>query len=454
MTTHDVVVQSTVKSNVKDKPDAITHIQRKPNVISDRIDEPNVISDIIDEPSVISDKIDEPNVISDIIDEPSVISDKIDEPNVISDIIDEPNVISDIIDEHSVISESLHQTEMESEIPHKQRVTSTLSYKPITDTVNIIIPINKSLDERLEEEVIRSLNTSLSSTEGSIIKNEYTTELSPLSLPPNHVSTDVRCPPENEQRTYSMKLNYRTWKRCIDTKQNDLSKEYTNTFADEFHSIQGYCPLVFKHNYFKTKRSRPGTPYLKVTARCKFVGCCTYTFNLKKCPHRRKRIRIKVHRRGDYNHAVEKVQKRQVRGLKRRVVAESLKTSTTLEYQSLKYATMQDDEKLAGNITNPQTQIVLRKIKSEQQKQGNLCTDVFQEVKILLETYRGLIDGGFIQIYSYSPFKVITYRCFESIDNTKCNYLLEGVSPPHYHTPYSIRVPGVRNMYRVGRVGL
>ena len=172
MTTHDVVVQSTLKSNVKDKPDAMTHIQCKPNVISDIIDEPNVISDIIDESSV----------------------------------------ISDIITEHSVISEGLHKTEMESEIPHKQRITLTLSYKPITDTVNRIIPINKLLDEphsRLEEEVIRSLNTSLSLTEGSIIKNEYTTELSPLSLPPNHVSTDVRCPPENEQRTW-ISLKYAT----------------------------------------------------------------------------------------------------------------------------------------------------------------------------------------------------------------------------------------------------
>ena len=60
---------------------------------------------------------------------------------------------------------------------------------------------------------------------------------------------------------------------------------------------------------------------------------------------------------------------------------------------TIKHMTMKGDEIAGGNITDPQTRDVLRKKFKSEQLQGNLCTDVFQEVKILLETYRGIVDG-------------------------------------------------------------
>ena len=204
-----------------------------------------------------------------------------------------------------------------------------------------------------------------------------------------------------------MKIAYRTWKHILDTEERTLSREYTNIFYKEFKKTNSYCPLVFKSKYFQTSRSRPETPYLTVNAKCKFDQCCTYVFRINKTPVKRKRILVKVHRFGDFNHSTKKTQKRHVKGASRKCIAESLKTTTTLDYQAYKYATMKGDEIAGGNITDPQTRDVLRKIKSEQ-LQGNLCTDVFQEVKILMETYRGIVDGGFIQTFSFLPFKVST----------------------------------------------
>ena len=58
-----------------------------------------------------------------------------------------------------------------------------------------------------------------------------------------------------------------------------------------------------------------------------------------------------------------------------------------------------------GNNSGPQTKTVLRKVKSEYSNL-NLVTDVAQETKLLQELYYEQDDGGFIQHFSFRPFKV------------------------------------------------
>ena len=75
-----------------------------------------------------------------------------------------------------------------------------------------------------------------------------------------------------------------------------------------------------------------------------------------------------VHRFCDFNHSTKKTQKRHVKGASRKCIAESLKTTTNLDYQAYKYAIMKGDEIAGRNITDPQTRDVLRKLNPKNYK--------------------------------------------------------------------------------------
>ena len=216
--------------------------------------------------------------------------------------------------------------------------------------------------------------------------------------------------PDETSRRHVIHIKYKTWKKFLCVKEDKMTRDYTNQFAGAYRNVNAYCALTFKHKYFRKDRFYPGTSYLTVNARCKAPGCCTYIFKVKKPPKKSKQLTIVVRRRGTYNHKRGAVVKRHVMGKLRPVIANQLKKKTTLEFQTEKFASMTPVEIKAGNITGPQSKDVLRKIKSEVELSGNLHTDILQEVKILLHCYRSIVNGGFIQHYSVSPFKVSLHK--------------------------------------------
>ena len=111
-----------------------------------------------------------------------------------------------------------------------------------------------------------------------------------------------------------------------------------------------------------------------------------------------------VKREGEIKHKLDETQKRHSRHLERQIIARELMTTPQWYYQ--KYATMSTTSKMAGNLNEPKTLDVLRKIKSGQLDQRNLHTDFMQEVKILQEVYQDLEPSGFINFFAYMPFQV------------------------------------------------
>ena len=122
-------------------------------------------------------------------------------------------------------------------------------------------------------------------------------------------------------------------------------------------------------------------------------------------PKEGRKVKVRVRRQGKLKHPSEEVQKRQVRGKLRKETALDLQNTHVTNYYYKRFALMQEDACKAGNVTDPQTQDVLRKIKSEQARDTSIHTNPLQEVKLLQEIYNDITHGGFIQYLSINPFQ-------------------------------------------------
>ena len=223
----------------------------------------------------------------------------------------------------------------------------------------------------------------------------------------------------------------------------NLLNVYTNCFADHFRKVNTYCPLVFKYkNMRKSYSTTPLSPYIHVVATCKFNECCKYHFLLDEIPEAGTHVTIVINREGEFCHKFKPVQKRHMLrnrchtrsctlnacaahankfchkcelvkkrhmiGDTRAIINEQLKKTTISDYQITQYTSMSTNNEMGGKLTLPQTKDSLRKLRSEKH-QLNYATDLTQETKILMDIFRTIIPGGFIQNFSYNPYKVHLY---------------------------------------------
>ena len=142
---------------------------------------------------------------------------------------------------------------------------------------------------------------------------------------------------------------------------------------------------------------------MQVVAACKFNECCNYHFLLVDIPVAGIPVNIRIIRQGEFCHKCELVIKRHMIGDTRAIINEQLKKTTINDYQMTQYTSMSKNYEIGGNLTLPQPKDALRK------NQLNLATDSTQETKILMDIFRTIIPGGFIQNFSYNPYKVHLY---------------------------------------------
>ena len=133
---------------------------------------------------------------------------------------------------------------------------------------------------------------------------------------------------------------------------------------------------------------------MQVVAACKFNECCNYHFLLDDIPVAGIPVNIRVIRQGEFCHKCQLVNKRHMIGDTRAII------------QMTQYTSMSKNDEIGGNLTLPQTKDALRKLRSEK-NQLNLAPDITQETKILMDIFIIIIPGGFIQNFSYNPYKVI-----------------------------------------------
>ena len=80
-----------------------------------------------------------------------------------------------------------------------------------------------------------------------------------------------------------------------------------------------------------------------------------------------------------------------------------------------KYAKMESDEELGGNISTPQSKDVLRKLKCEQMSDANIHTYQCISGDKHFETglVRYTVSGGFVQKYSLKPMQIHMYCTYQ-----------------------------------------
>ena len=195
--------------------------------------------------------------------------------------------------------------------------------------------------------------------------------------------------------------------------KNKLSSGWSDLFAAKLYDQCSYCVINFKYHHLRKINSRKrNVPFCIAKSRCKFIGCCCeYVFKIKKKPSDspKKTITVRVQRIGSPTHSPTKVHKRHTRKPEREKIATELQAESVSAWYYTAYAKLEDVAKMSGNISKPKTQAVLRKIKSQHLLEGNIHSDVLQEVKILNDVYKDIESPGFIRHLSIEPFQAHLY---------------------------------------------
>ena len=210
-----------------------------------------------------------------------------------------------------------------------------------------------------------------------------------------------------------MKLTQDEW-NTIKPKlgQTKLASGWTELLVSKLYEKSFYCVINFKYHHVRKEngRKKKGS-YFVAKSKCKFNDCSEYIFEIKKTPPQTqtKGITIRVKRIGDIKHTKTTTHKRITRKPERIKIAENLKAESISAWYYKAYAKLEDDAKMGGNISKPRTQLVLRKIKSEELLEANVHVDVLQEVKILNDVYRDIETDGYIRFLAIQPFQCHMY---------------------------------------------
>ena len=215
---------------------------------------------------------------------------------------------------------------------------------------------------------------------------------------------------------------------------NKLVGKWTNLLSNKFSNVNKCCVLIFDYHWVKKNDSRKKSmKYCRVQALCKFKGCCRYDLTIRHEPKpKASKVKFSIVRTGEVIHNMGEVHKRHTRTEERQTIAGKLNIEGTSNYYYQQYAEMDEAAKLSGNINQPKTLNVLRKIKSDAQKECQLDTDMMQEVRIVQMFLRQQQkstsgDSGFVKLFSVDPFKVHMYSNRQLLLYLEANKAQKGV---------------------------
>ena len=205
---------------------------------------------------------------------------------------------------------------------------------------------------------------------------------------------------------------------------------WTELLALKLYEKSSYCIIKFKYHHIRKSGGRKKRgPYFLAKSICKFDTCSAYHFKMSKQPTQNldKDIIVRVKRLGNICHSKKSVKKRHTRRPQRKKIARDLRAESISSWYYKAYAHMDDEAKNGGNVSVPRTQMVLRKIQSEQLLEGNIHLDVLQEIKFLNDVYRDLEPDGFIRFFAVQPFQVHMYLHEQLLAFIKANKNHSGV---------------------------
>ncbi len=221
------------------------------------------------------------------------------------------------------------------------------------------------------------------------------------------------------ERKFKCKLSQAEWETIKPAKESTkLQKEWTSMIAEKFAQKNNVCVLKFTYHHVKKVNSRKTKgPYVRISAACKFTGCAKFTMSLKKCPTPTdKMLNFRVIQKGDINHNQELHQKRHTKGKERKQIGQSLKSESVGSWYYSRIAEMEELEKAAGNLNKCKTPQVLWKLLSESRNEGQLHPDPLQEVLIIQNILRDIVNSqgsqgvtGVVQYFACNPFEVHMY---------------------------------------------
>ena len=247
----------------------------------------------------------------------------------------------------------------------------------------------------------------------------------------NSSDSNRQIPPTGIPHEFKLRLTPNEWEKIMpEPDTNKLKSGWTNTLALKLNEKNPYCTIKFKyHHVRKTGGRKKKGHFFVAKSSCKFENCSSYIFTIKKQPPEtlQKNVKVYVKRLGKIQHSKRSVKKRHTRRPQRKQIARDLKAESISSWYYKAYANMDDEAKMGGNISMPRTQMVLRKIKSEQLLEGNVHMDMLQEIKILNDVYRDLETDGFIRFFAVQPFQVHMYLHEQLMAFIKANKNHSGV---------------------------
>jgi hypothetical protein len=221
-------------------------------------------------------------------------------------------------------------------------------------------------------------------------------------------------------KTCTFYLDEQEWKGIKPTKKRNVQKRklrgnWTTVFNDKFFATNKTCVLKFTRNTVKKRGSRKAISNFFVgKAECKFSGCCSYTFLIKKDPgdHPRK-VKVNVLRYGTIQHQ-HTVERRQLKGAARAKLKQVVGSEDVLNTYYQNIASLSEIEIQAGNLTNAPTKDVLQNLRKEGNYTLSLSKDPVTEVILTGEILRDEDKTsksilGYVQFVSIIPFSVVLF---------------------------------------------
>ena len=218
---------------------------------------------------------------------------------------------------------------------------------------------------------------------------------------------------------FKLNLSFEEWKsiEIVNCKTyRRFGNGWTTILSEKFSHVNPACVLVFKGNRIKQCGSRKRRSYFwHGKACCKFDGCVTYTFYLKKEPvNGNADIEIKVKASGTIKHPQNSLHARKLTGANRVAVGKDADKDGAAEIYFQKLGEMNETSYQAGNMTFCQSRQVLKKAaydyrKSKDMHQNNLVECMFAMEDFEIEDNTSEHIKGYIQEIHANPFKIIMY---------------------------------------------
>lgn len=191
---------------------------------------------------------------------------------------------------------------------------------------------------------------------------------------------------------------------------------WTDEFNEYFKSCNSYCVLVIDDHDLKFRKGRKKvTPFVGI-GHCKMSRCNKFTFKIFEVLNAETDFKVEVFCKGVYNHEEGDIQRRFIKGNKRKFFAEAVEKKPVSVMKGKFFKKVPKDVRDSENRNDAPSDTILWKIASEWRKRNDLdeSFDTFlRKLKICFdneEELKGKHVSGYLQGYNVFPdFSVVLY---------------------------------------------